>query len=231
MSLVQTDGLGLGAWNKPGRGKIPYTWEVTVNDLFLQPTLMEMIYSQATPNDYFIGALSSAGYTYPKALGKTYLPHLLDVANDLMKVGDLNSYAIMDESEGTTVVGNMNLPEWVTQAYFDHMPDALGFVNGYAPSFTFTKNSSRPFLSYDYYLDPSRSIKSAASDILNLHILNPKRPYWLAIHVREFSGIERVESILSLLPKDDFELVPLDWLLQGAGQNPTFTTRFEKDAQ
>ena len=28
ITLVQTDGLGLGAWAKPGRGKIAYCWEV-----------------------------------------------------------------------------------------------------------------------------------------------------------------------------------------------------------
>jgi len=27
--LVQTDGLGLGAWTKPGRGTLPYAWEVS----------------------------------------------------------------------------------------------------------------------------------------------------------------------------------------------------------
>jgi hypothetical protein len=95
---VQSDGLGLGAWNKPGRGDLFYTWEVTVNDLWMQPTLLEMFYSNATEKDYFIGSLSSAGYTYPKALGHEYLPHLLDVAHSYMKTLDLNGYAIMDES-------------------------------------------------------------------------------------------------------------------------------------
>jgi hypothetical protein len=28
---VQTDGLGLGAWNKPGRGSIYYAWEAIIN--------------------------------------------------------------------------------------------------------------------------------------------------------------------------------------------------------
>jgi hypothetical protein len=125
----------------------------------------------------------------------------------------------------------MNLPSWVVQDYFTHMPDALGFVNGYAPSFTFARNGTRPFLSYDYYLDPGRNVSEAASDFITLSKLNHVRPYFLVAHVREFSNIEHVEEILAGLPKDEFELVPLDWLLQAAGQKPTFTTRFETDPQ
>ena len=53
VTLVQTDGLGLGAWAKSGRGSLPYSWEVTLPDLELQPALLAMFYSQATPNDTF----------------------------------------------------------------------------------------------------------------------------------------------------------------------------------
>ncbi|HEX9971561.1 MAG TPA: GxGYxYP domain-containing protein, partial [bacterium] len=31
ISCIQTDGIGLGAWNQPGRGEIPYAWEVSMN--------------------------------------------------------------------------------------------------------------------------------------------------------------------------------------------------------
>ena len=36
ITLVQTDGLGLGAWAKGGRGTLPYSWEVTLPDLQIQ---------------------------------------------------------------------------------------------------------------------------------------------------------------------------------------------------
>lgn len=205
-----------------------------------------MFYSNATDNDYFIGSLSSAGYTYPKALGKKYLPHLLDVANSFMKTLDLNSYSIMDESQGTTVSGNMNLPKWVCDAYFSHMKDAIGFVNGYGPTFTFAVNQTRPFLGYDYYLDPGRSVDEAAvralliyiflivalkGDFVHLSNLNNVRPYFIVADIREFSDIDRVEQIMAALPKDEFELVPLDWLFRAAGSKHTFTTRYQDDPQ
>ena len=69
VTLVQTDGLGLGAWNKPGRGALPYSWEVTLPDLEIQPALLAMFYQQATRNDSFVAALSGPGYIYPKSAG------------------------------------------------------------------------------------------------------------------------------------------------------------------
>ena len=41
LSCIQTDGLGLGAWVRPGRGEIPYAWEVTINWLWMCPTVLE----------------------------------------------------------------------------------------------------------------------------------------------------------------------------------------------
>ena len=230
ISCVQSDGIGLGAWDKPGRGKIPYTWEVTLNDLWMQPTLLEMIYNQSTPNDYFVGALSGPGYMYPKAIPTHLLPELISLAQTYMHTLDLNGFAMMDESEGTTIVGNMNLPKEVVDTYFTSMPDSIGFVNGYAPSFTFAREGERPFLSYDYYLAPDRPIQQAAYDLRELAKVNHIRPYYLVIHVREFSNILRVQEVLKLLG-DEFELVDTETLLKSAGKNPTFTTRYRDDPQ
>jgi hypothetical protein len=62
IACIQTDCLGLGAWTQPGRGKIPYAWEVTMNWKWMAPAMLEFFYSQATPNDYFIGSLGGPGY-------------------------------------------------------------------------------------------------------------------------------------------------------------------------
>ncbi|MGA7305705.1 MAG: GxGYxYP domain-containing protein, partial [Rhodothermales bacterium] len=69
LTCVQTDGLGLGAWFKPGRGEIPYAWETADGiSLELFPVLQEFYYETAKPNDYFIGALSGPNYMYPKPI-------------------------------------------------------------------------------------------------------------------------------------------------------------------
>ena len=227
LACVQTDGLGIGAWHEPGRGEIPYAWEVIMNYSWLAPAMMEYFYTMATPNDYFIGALSGPGYIYPKAVPEDKLPGLIGKAREMMELLDLRVFEIMDYSEGATVEGNTELTRGVVDAYYQGMPEAIGFVNGYAPAFTFTARAKRPLISYDYYLSPTRTEEEAVSDLHELAALNARRPYFLLMHVREYSNVKRVKSIIDKLGPD-FELVPLDVFIRMAGEAPTFRERFLK---
>ena len=56
-------------------------------------------------------------------------------------------------------------------------------------------------------------------------MVNPRRPYFLLVHVRNFSDLRRVVRVLGRLP-DTFEVVPLDLFLAMAAQAPTFRERF-----
>lgn len=225
ITCVQTDGLGIGAWLKPGRGEIPYAWEVIMNYYWMAPAMQEYFYSMATPNDYFIGCLSGPGYMYPKAVPPKLLPPLIDKARDLMEKLDLKVFEIMDYSEGATVEGNTELTKEVVDAYYEGMPDAIGFLNGYAPAYTFTVRDGRPLISYDYYLSPTRPEAAAVADLEELAAINSKRPYFLLVHVREWSDVKRVKGILDKLGPE-FELVPLDVFLTMAGKRPTYQERF-----
>ena len=144
-----------------------------------------------------------------------------------MKQLDLRVFEIMDYSEGATVEGNTELTKKVVDAYYDSMPDAIGFLNGYAPAFTFTCRDGRPLVSYDYYLSPTRPEDDAVADIQELATINKERPYFLLIHVRELSDLKRVKGILDKLG-DEFEVVPLDIFLKMVGKKPTFKERFLK---
>jgi hypothetical protein len=225
VTCIQTDGIGLGAWLKPGRGEIPYAWEVLMNYVWMAPAMAEYFYTLATPNDYFIGCLSGPGYMYPKAVPPKLLPPLIAKAKEDMDVLDLKVFEIMDYSEGATVEGNPDLPKDIVDAYYKGMPNAIGFVNGYAPAFTFTSKEGKPFISYDYYLSPERPEADAVADLEELGKINAKRPYFLLIHVREYSDVKRVKGILSKLGTE-FEVVPLDVFLTLAGKAPTFEERF-----
>ncbi len=227
ISCIQTDGLGIGAWHKPGRGEIPYAWEVIMNYSWLAPAMMEYFYTMATPNDYFIGALSGPGYIYPKAVPKDTLPGLIAKAREMMDLLDLRVFEIMDYSEGATVEGNTELTDEVVNAYYAGMPDVIGFVNGYAPAFTFTVHDKRPLVSYDYYLSPAKTEDEAVTDLHELAAINARRPYFLLMHVREYSNVKRVKSIIDKLGPE-FELVPLDVFITMAGEAPTFQERFLK---
>lgn len=225
ITCIQTDGIGLGAWLKPGRGEIPYAWEVTMNYLWMAPSMLEYFYTMATPNDFFIGCLSGPGYLYPKAVPPKLLTPLIAKAKEQMDALDLNVFEIMDYSQGATVEGNTDLTKQVVDAYYKGMPNAIGLVNGYAPSYTFAVRDGRPLISYDYYLSPTRPEADAVADLEELATINSKRPYFLLVHVRESSDMKRVKGILDKLGPD-FELVPLDVFLTMAGAEPTFQERF-----
>ncbi|OGD21238.1 MAG: hypothetical protein A2W03_10625 [Candidatus Aminicenantes bacterium RBG_16_63_16] len=225
ISCIQTDGMGLGAWNQPGRGEIPYAWEVLMNNSWLAPVMLEYFYTQATPNDYFIGCLGGPGYVYPKAVPPQHVPKMVELAYELMNKLDLKVFEIMDYSEGVMVEGNSDLTRAVVDAFYRGMPGAIGFVNGYVQSHTFTVRDKRPLVSYDYYLAPEVPEEQVAADLEELAGLNTKRPYFLLMHVRQYSNVKRVKSILDRLGPD-FEVVPLDIFLKMAGEEPTFVERY-----
>ncbi len=224
ISCIQTDGIGLGAWLKPGRGEIPYAWEVLMNYTWMAPGIAEYFYTMATPNDYFIGCLSGPGYLYPKAVPPALLPPLIAKARAQMKELDLNVFETMDWSSGSEFEGNTDLPEEVIEKYYEGMPEAIGFVNGYGPGYTFTAKDGRAFVSYEYYLSPVRPEGDAVADLRELAAINAKRPYFLLVHVREWSDVKRVKGILDRLGPE-FEVVPLDVFLTMAGKSPTFEKR------
>lgn len=226
---VATDSMGIGAWTKPGRGKIPYTWQVLMNWLWLNPPILQYFYEDKSPNDYFIGGLSGPGYMYPKAIPADKFPALMSIARDEMKQLDLRVMEIMDYSEGNRHVGNTDLPKAVVDRYYEQFPDALGFINGYGSARTFDLRDGKPFLSYDYYLDLQRTVEEAAADLEELIQLNPQRPYFLLMHVRELNTVEKVSNILSRLT-EEVEIVPLDVFLKLAAEAKTYRTHYQQPA-
>ena len=225
VTFVQTDGLGIGAWVKPGRGSIPYAWEVSMKFQYMSPAMMEYFYSQSTPNDFFIGCLSGSSYMYPKAFPKKWLPKEIENAKSLMDSLDLNVFEIMDYSADKTEAGNNELTKDVVDAYYRGMPNAIGFLNGYFASHTFAVRNKRPFVSYDYYLSAEKPEAEAVADLEELATVNHQRPYFLLVHVREYSDVARVKSICDKMGSE-FKVVPLDVFLKLAGENPTFKERY-----
>jgi hypothetical protein len=225
VTFVETDGIGIGAWLKPGRGSIPFAWEVTMKFETFSPAMLEYYYAQATPNDYFIGSLSGSSYMYPKAFPKKWLPKELETAAAYMKKLDLKVFETMDYSEGGTETCDNNLPKDVVDAYYNAMPDAIGFINGYRASNTFTVREKKPFISYDYYLAAEKPEDQVVADLEELAAINSELPYFLLVHVRESSDIARVKSICDKLGKN-LKVVPLDIFLKMAGETPTYKEYF-----
>jgi hypothetical protein len=229
VAAIATDSMGIGAWMKPGRGKIPYGWQVLMNWSWMNPPALQFFYEDKTPNDYFIGGLSGPGYMYPKSIPADKFPALMADARTLMRQLDLRVLEIMDYSEGNRHVGNTDLPKELVDRYYEQFPDVLGFINGYGTARTFDLRDNRPFISYDYYLGVDRPVEEAVADLDELTELNPERPYFLLIHVRESNTIELVAQILDRL-REKVEVVPLDVFLKLAASAKTYRTRYQQPA-
>ncbi|MGB6120285.1 MAG: hypothetical protein WBG80_00125, partial [Bacteroidota bacterium] len=162
----------------------------------------------------------------PKAIPPEYLPSVVDTAYALMQKLDLNVFEIMDHATYWTTDGiDDDVPKEIVDVYFERMPDVLGIANGYRPGHTFAVHDGKPFVSYDYYLGEKRDENEAVADLQELANLNAKRPYYLLMHVRQWSDIKRVKRILDQLGPE-FELLPLDIFMKMAGHTPTFQTRY-----
>jgi hypothetical protein len=227
VAAAATDAMGIGTWTKPGRGKIPYTWQVLMNWAWMNPPALQYFYEDKTPNDYFIGGLSGPGYMYPKAIPADKWPALSAVGRDLMSRLDLRVLEIMDYSEGNRHVGNTDLPKEVVDRYYEQYPDVIGFINGYGTARTFDLRGTKPLISYDYYLDVNRPVDEAAADLEELIQLNPQRPYFLLLHIRESNTVEKVSQILGSL-SEQVEVVPLDVFLKLSADAKTYRTNFQQ---
>ncbi|MCC6416326.1 MAG: hypothetical protein IT582_10500 [Opitutaceae bacterium] len=226
IALMQTDSIGIGAWTKPGRGKLPYTWGVTASWLDFAPGVLEYFYQGATPNDQF-NAFAFPSYMYPKAVPAKEYPALQKIVRRYNQTLDLRVMDIMDYSEGNRHVGNSDLTKEVVDLIFAGYPDMIGFTNGYGAARTYAHRDGRALLSYEYYLSPDRPKEEIIADLEELIWLNPKRPYYLLIHVRESQSIDRVADILGSL-KEETAIVPIDVFFSIAGQAPTFRTRYKQ---
>jgi hypothetical protein len=226
LSFVQSDSIGIGVWTKPGRGKLPFAWQVTMNWTKFSPAALEYFHESATPNDYFIGGLSGPGYMYPNHIPADRFPLLMKEANELMDLLDERVLEIMDNSAADGNLGNTDLTKQTVDRYYEAFPKVLGFINGYGPARTRDLRDNRPMISYDYYIDPRRPREEVAADLNELIALNKARPYFLLVHVRESNDVNSLVEIVKQLDGPT-EVVPLDTFLKLAASKKTYTTRYQ----
>jgi hypothetical protein len=227
ISFVQSDSIGIGVWTKPGRGKLPFAWQVTMNWTKFSPAALEYFHESATPNDYFIGGLSGPGYMYPNHIPAARFGPLMQEANVLMARLDERVLEIMDNSAADGNVGNADLPKETVDRYYAAFPDVIGFINGYGPARTRDLRDTRPMISYDYYIDPRRPREEVAADLGELIALNAKRPYFLLVHVRESNDVNSLVEVVKRLD-GPVEVVPVDVFLKLAASNKTYVTRYQQ---
>ena len=228
MSFVQSDSIGIGVWTKPGRGKLPFAWQVTMNWTKFSPAALEYFHESATPNDYFIGGLSGPGYMYPNNIPKDRFPVLMDEAKEMMAILDEHVMEIMDNSVADGNVGTVDLWEETVDAYYEAFPDVIGFINGYGPARTRDLRGDQPMISYDYYIDPKRPREEVTADLNELIALNSNLPYFLLVHVRESNDVNSLVTVVENL-EGPVEVVALDKFLKLAASNKNYVTRYRQE--
>ena len=226
LAFVQSDSIGIGVWTKPGRGKLPFAWQVTMNWTEFSPAALEYFHESATPNDYFIGGLSGPGYMYPNHIPAERFPLLMERANKLMALLDEHVMEIMDNSAADGNIGNTDLTQETVDRYYQAFPHVIGFINGYGPARTRDLRGTQPLISYDYYIDPRRPRAEVMADLNELIALNAKRPYFLLVHVRESNDVNSLIEITKQL-EGPIEIVPVDVFLKLAASNQTYTKRYQ----
>jgi hypothetical protein len=226
LSFVQSDSIGIGVWTKPGRGKLPFAWQVTMNWTKFSPAALEYFHESATPNDTFIGGLSGPGYMYPNHIPADRFPGLMREANEMMRLLDERVMEIMDNSAADGNVGNADLTKETVDRYYAAFPDVIGFINGYGPARTRDLRGTQALISYDYYIDPRRPREEVAADLNELIALNAKRPYYLLVHVRESNDVNSLVEVVKRL-EGPVEVVPIEVFLKLAASNKTYTTRYQ----
>jgi len=229
LTFVQSDSIGIGVWTKPGRGKLPFGWQVTMNWTKFSPAALEYFHESATPNDYFIGGLSGPGYMYPNHIPADRFTALMKEANEMMELLDERVMEIMDNSAADGNVGNADLTKETVDRYYAAFPNVIGFINGYGPARTRDLRDTRPLLSYEYYIDPRRPRAEVAADLNELIALNAQRPYFLLVHVRESNDVNSLVEVTRQL-EGPVEIVPLDVFLKLAAGAKTYTTRYQDPA-
>jgi len=226
ISFVQSDGIGIGVWTKPGRGKLQLAWGAIMGWVKFSPAALEYFHESATPADYFIGGLSGPSYMYPNHIPANRFGLLMQEANDLMDVLDERVFEIMDNSAADGNLGNADLTKETVDRYYAAFPKMIGFINGYGPARTRDLRDSRPLISYDYYIDPRRPREEVAADMDELIALNTKRPYFLLVHVRESNDVNSLVNVIKQLT-GPVEVVPVDTFMKLAADKKTYTTRYQ----
>lgn len=100
-----------GLWRSPERGRVPVAWSLSPCAALLIPGIAHWYFTQASPNDVFVGAVSGVGYTYPDDYGQRFEPSararllgdFLRLTREALPASGLRQIWIMGASDPGTI--------------------------------------------------------------------------------------------------------------------------------
>ncbi|HTQ08954.1 MAG TPA: GxGYxYP domain-containing protein [Fimbriimonadaceae bacterium] len=109
-------------YGSPLRGKFPMTWEMSPLLAKFAPSVLEKIYSMATPSDDFVTGPGLPGYMFPHPSPDRDL--LARESAPYLKESGLRTISILNQNEGSLAEVDpwLNLPEVRAAIYKDYAP-------------------------------------------------------------------------------------------------------------
>ncbi len=121
-------------WDDLARGTVPLAWAFNPNLAERAPYVFDYVYATKSPNDWFIGGDSGAGYVHPNLFAGSRLGSGLPDALPLWVQHNQRWYGQFDYSITGFVISGFqgDMPLKVQQAYAAFSPDGVGMQLGFA---------------------------------------------------------------------------------------------------
>jgi hypothetical protein len=216
VTFIHSDGDAIWAknnfyarnWLDSQRGTFKCTWELQPYAIDFAPGQLEYYYRTRTEKDYFIAGPSGAGYTCP--IINKHQDRFLANSRAYFKKCDIRSILIMnrDPYQAFEELDNGDFPARVTAA----IPEAFGFIHGYGGN-PFGESEfveGVPYVQTAQYMGDMHDIYDEVSKFA---ALVPRRPIFVAVHVRESADFSSLRSTVERLDPAVFEVVNVDEFL------------------
>lgn len=163
-------------WDDPERGKLPIAWAFNPNLSDRIPQAFDYIYTTATPNDWFIGGDSGAGYLNPNLLTGKRLNSGLPEALTLWEAHNTRYYKQFDYTITGFVINGFHgdMPLDIQKVYARFSPDGVGMQLGFEQALV----GETPFIRHTSDIYPkTENISSTADEMA--HFSSVTKPQFL----------------------------------------------------
>lgn len=159
-------------WDDPERGRLPIAWAFNPNLSDRIPQAFDYTYATATPNDWFIGGDSGAGYLNPNLLTGKRLNSGLPDALEMWVEHNIRYYKKFDYSITGFVINGFHggMPLKVQEAYTRFSPDGVGMQLGFQRALV----GETPFIRHASDIYPKAENISGTADEMAAFGRDPK---------------------------------------------------------
>ncbi len=179
-------------WDDPLRGTIPIGWSISPVLPDVAPAVMDYFYRTASPNDYFVGSPSGAGYVYPNLY--LDLESYLEISGRYFESSDLNTIWLLNVPPlyKSKLLKSYASALGLDGIFTDYMNYPLGLPNYYA--------GDTPIVRAAFAAYP-RDAHASISVLGIWKLLAPNRPVFLFIALQAWTidSLEDVKAVADSL--------------------------------